>query len=113
VDIVILIIFVVIVEALLHYFPWRLLLRGKELPRLVAYILGVIGLMVPFSVWVVVVLTDWRLVAVLWGTIVAGGITVMILYGLDHVVDLEWRKRECDQREKELRNTISDQEAHQ
>lgn len=37
-----LIVIVVSVEFGLHYFPWRMLpmLRGKELPRLAAYVLG-------------------------------------------------------------------------
>jgi len=86
----------------LHYFPWRMLLKGRELPRVVAYIFGVCGLMIPFSVWL------WLrgeivVIAVLWLFIIAGGLTVLGLYGLDRLLDFEMRDIEADE-ERALRN---------
>ena len=46
-----LIMIVVLAEAFLHYFRWRLILGGRELPRVAAYMLGVLGLMLPYSRW--------------------------------------------------------------
>ena len=68
----------------LHYFPWRMLLKGRDLPRVAAYVLGVCGLMIPFSAWL------WRrgeigVIQTLWLVIAAGGLTVMALYGLDRM----------------------------
>lgn len=89
----------------LHYFPWRLMFRGRDLPRVVAYMLGVCGLMVPFSLWI------WmdgqgEIIPVLWLFIVAGGLTVLGLYGLDHLLDLEMRDIEAAQRERLLREQV-------
>jgi hypothetical protein len=47
----ILIALVMAIEVALHYFRWRETLQGHELPRPVAYILGVAGMMVPFTIW--------------------------------------------------------------
>ncbi len=72
---------VMLSEAFLHYFPWKKLLKGRELPRVAAYTLGVLGLMLPFSAW----LLDRReifILQVLWFVIGTGGMTVLALYGL-------------------------------
>lgn len=98
---------VMVAELGLHYFPWRMFLRGKELPRLVAYVLGVLGLMVPFSAWL------WQrgevdVIKVLWMVIGAGGLTVMALYGLDRWLDLEMRNIEAADRERLLLGQVKD-----
>jgi hypothetical protein len=92
----------------LHYFPWRLLLKGRNLPRVVAYVLGVCGLMVPLSLWL------WMdgeavIIPILWLFVVAGGLTVLGLYGLDRLLDLEMRDIEAAQRERLLREQVNDQ----
>lgn len=94
-----LILFVVITEFGLHYFPWRILLKGKELPRLAAYSLGSLGMMGPLTVWL------WRIgendvITALWAVVVAAGFTVFALYGLDHYLDLIMRDIEATEREK-------------
>lgn len=93
---------VVISEAFLHYFPWLKLLKGKTLPRLLAYVFGVLGLMIPFTVWL---LSNKDVEAIetavtLWKVIAAGGIIVFALYGFDHYLELEWRDRESTEREE-------------
>lgn len=89
----------------LHYFPWRLLLKGKDLPRVVAYILGICGLMIPFSLWL---WTDGKteIIAALWLFIIAGGLTVLGLYGLDRLLNLEMQNVEAEQRERLLMEQI-------
>lgn len=82
-----LIIYVVILEGLLHYIPWRKWL-GKDLPRLIAYVLGVLGMMVPLSLW----LMDHgeiEIMQTIWIVIVSAGLTVFALYGLDRHLELE------------------------
>jgi len=107
-NIVMLIALVVFIEALLHYFPWRLILSGKKLPRVAAYMLGVLGMMVPFTAWLI---ENGELIIVrtLWLVIISGGLSVMVAYGLDKVLDLIWRVREYDQREKAMQEYIDGQ----
>lgn len=87
----------------LHYFPWKILLRGRKLPRLIAYMLGVLGMMGPFTAWL------WsqgeiEVVQTLWIVIVSGGITVLALYGLDHYLDLIMKDVEASERERRSRD---------
>lgn len=99
-----LIVTVMLIEGLLHYFPWRKMI-GRELPRLAAYTLGLLGLMVPFSVWLMD-LGEIEIMKTLWIVIGAGGFMVFALYGLDHYLDLEWGKTESEQREQVLVETL-------
>jgi hypothetical protein len=96
---------VVITEGLLHYFPWRKILRGRDLPRVAAYALGVLGLMVPFTVWLMG-RGERDIALTLWIAIVSGGMMVLMLYGLDHVIDLEWKVREGSEREVQLKEQV-------
>lgn len=93
---------VIIVEALLHYIPWRMIMRGRraELPRVVAYTLGVLGMMVPLSVWLWD-RGDYEVMNALWEVIGAAGLTVMFLYWFDHYLDLDMKDKESEE-EKEL-----------
>lgn len=93
-----------ITEALLHYFPWMKLLRGRELPRLLAYVFGVLGLMVPFTLWLLE-RNEITVVIIMWKLITAGGVSVVALYGLDHYIELTWRDIEASEREQVLRES--------
>ena len=95
------IVMVMMAEFGLHYFPWKMLLRGKELPRLAAYTLGLLGMMGPLTVWL------WdrnevEVIQTLWAVTVSAGITVFALYGLDHYLDLIMRDIEATE-ERALR----------
>lgn len=89
---------VMLSEALLHYFPWKKLLKGNELPRVAAYALGVLGLMIPFSAWLLEQ-NELEVFKILWMVILAGGLSVLSLYGLDRYIELEWRNMEATERE--------------
>jgi len=75
-----------------HYFPWGMLLQRK-LPRLAAYILGVIALAAPLSALYGFWLTDPAPVAehfylaALWAVIGAGGAAVIICHLLDFILE--------------------------
>lgn len=92
---------VVLIEALLHYIPWRLIMRGKreELPRVVAYTLGVLGMMGPFTVWLWD-RGDIETIHMLWAVISAAGLVVLFLYWFDHNLDLEMKDIESAERER-------------
>ena len=95
------IVMVMMAEFGLHYFPWKMLLRGKELPRLAAYTLGLLGMMGPLTAWL------WErgeseVIQTLWAVIVSAGIMVFALYGFDHYLDLIMRDIEATE-ERALR----------
>lgn len=92
-----LIVIVGLLELGLHYFPWRLLI-GKHLPRLAAYTLGLLGMMGPFSVWLID-RNEIEIVQTLWIVIVAAGLMVFALYGLDHYLDVLNRAHDAEERE--------------
>ena len=90
---------VCLAEGFLHYIPWRLILNGNELPRPAAYVFGVSGIAVPFTIWLLVygyVIP----VIVIWLVVSGAGVTVLWLYLFDYVLDLIWHKRESDAREQ-------------
>lgn len=72
-----------------HWFPWQLMLR-KPLPRVTAYILGVMALAIPLSVlyWQwdrFYVPPHFHLIA-LWSVVVSGGLAVMAAYAVDWLI---------------------------
>lgn len=81
-------------EALLHYIRWAEILLGRKLHPTLAYIIGVLGLMVPFTFWLVEMPRDHMVIAlVLWKTIVSGGAAVLICYGFDALIDKLWKDK--------------------
>jgi hypothetical protein len=94
-----LIVIVMLTEFGLHYFPWRTLCRGKELPRLAAYTLGLLGMMGPLTAWLWV-RGEIEVIQTMWAVIVSAGVTVFAAYGLDHYLDLIMRDIESSEREE-------------
>ena len=83
---------VVIISILIaeHYFPWQVLL-GRKLPRLAAYVIGVLAMVVPLSVlygyWAMKPPgLSWIHLAALWSVVISGGLTVIGSYALDAVM---------------------------
>ena len=93
-----LIVLVMLAEAFLHYFPWRMLLRGKVLPRLAAYTLGSLGMMGPLTGWLWQI-GEFEVIQALWLVVCAAGLTIFALYGLDHYLDLIMKDIEATERE--------------
>jgi hypothetical protein len=92
------IVMVMMAEFGLHYFPWRVLLRGRELPRLVAYTLGLLGMMGPLTAWLWAQ-GEMEIIQTLWAVIVSAGVMVFALYGFDHYLDLIMKDIEAVERE--------------
>ncbi len=75
-----------------HYFPWGMLLHHK-LPRLAAYVLGVLALIGPLSAlyafWIRFQpeIGGRFYLGALWAVVGAGGAAVLICYALDHVLE--------------------------
>jgi 4-hydroxybenzoate polyprenyltransferase len=93
-----LLVIVALSELGLHYFPWRKLIK-KELPRLGAYTLGLLGMMGPLSAWLMF-RNEIEVIKTLWAVICTAGMTVFSLYGFDRYLDLEINNAENFRREK-------------
>lgn len=70
-----------------HYFPWQMLLH-RRLPRLAAYVLGMLGVITPLSglyLYWTVHAPGWIYahMAALWATAGMGGLAVAGAYALD------------------------------
>lgn len=86
-----------------HYFPWRKTL-GRDLPRVPAYVLGVLALLIPYSAllawW-----SSWPALLAVWIITLAGGATVAGLYAFD-----DWLKHRADNHDKtEIIEVIQDE----
>lgn len=101
-----LVVIVVLVELGLHYFPWRMLIRRK-LPRLAAYTLGLLGIMVPFSLWLMD-RGEIEIMQTMWIVVVSAGFTVFALYGFDRHLDLERKDVEAGQTVAMLKKLIKE-----
>ena len=92
---------VALIELVLHWFPWRLALR-RDLPRLIAYVGGVLGMVVPLTVLLLLWIQEYRMAAypipgnqmmvlvqaltALWAVILAAGVGVALGYASDWII---------------------------
>ena len=91
-----------LVELVEHWFPWRLLLRGRDLPVVVRYVLGVAGFLAPLSLLVGGAFGDFSmrggmLVVVMWCVAGSAGVAVGAAYGVDWVLETAARVREGEE----------------
>lgn len=93
-------------QAVQHWFPWHTVF-GRELHRVVAYVIGTLAYLVPVSVlfayWDV---TGWAVPSYLhlvtvWACVIASGLAVLFVRCIDWVAALIWAAREASQRENE------------
>jgi len=80
-----------LVQTVSHWFPWRLVL-GRELPRVWAYIVGVLGFLLPVTVlfwrWDAAGLMEaWAHLVALWACVLASGLAVVLAYAIDSVAN--------------------------
>lgn len=87
-----------------HYFPWQSLI-GRELPRIAAYVYGVLAIALPATSFML--LKDlWLAAVVLWASIVGGGASVIGCYALDSYLDNRMRRKEAEEREALARKQL-------
>jgi hypothetical protein len=106
-NVAVLVVLVVFIEIALHDFRWREVLLGRELPRPVAYALGVLGMMGPFTAWLLQK-GETETALVLWLVIAAAGGSVLVCYAIDWVTNLLWIARESGQREQAALTGLKD-----
>lgn len=98
-----------------HWFPWRLLLR-KDLPRVAAYVLGVLGMAVSltglYAYWAVEPPDPFWAhghLAALWSVIVGSGLAVVGAYGIDRLLTRLARSVELEEILEIHRNAQDDE----
>jgi hypothetical protein len=100
-DGIVVVLFTCVLLALLHYLPWRGLLR-RDLPVLARYVIGVLGLVVPVSVlWGV--RADWSNLVLMWAVVICGGLTVVLLHILDTSIEAHGRADIAEEEGRQLR----------
>lgn len=106
---------VALAEALLHFVCKQEYLLGRKLHPVIAYTLGVLAMMVPFTFWLIgLAQVDKQVIAwALWKTIVAAGLSVLVSYGFEAVVDLVWSGKQTTQENALLKKQVSDGQANQ
>lgn len=90
----------------LHWFPWKMLL-GRKLPRLAAYVLGVLAMELPLIVlhWGTIFVRDLVLMTL------AGGTAVFLAWFVDWVLDrvrLSYELVELMERERDGESWMED-----
>lgn len=88
-----------------HYFPWGLIFRA-ELPKVPAYIMGTLGWVIPLTVlfWAwdanLVDIPRWMHLAAVWACVSASGMAVVLVRGLDWIMDRVTRSFEQEERDE-------------
>lgn len=98
-SVAILLVLVAFIEGFLHYVSRRELWSGKQLPRPLAYVLGTLGMMGPFTAWLME-RGQVETAIMLWLVLGAGGVIVLITYLVDWIYGLVVSLRETREREK-------------
>ena len=86
-----------------HYFPWQLLLK-RDLPRIPAYVLGVLAFALPLTV-AYVIFPVWRsseIVIFFWCACGAAGCATLACHNLDEMLRQRNRASESEEREQAL-----------
>jgi hypothetical protein len=84
-----------LIQWIAHWFPWRMLI-GRELPRVAAYAVGVLGFMTPLSV-LFIEQQAWDALLAAWAVVAASGMAVMGAHAADWVMDRVRRSYEHEE----------------
>lgn len=94
-----------------HYIPWQRILR-RQLHPTEAYVIGVVLMMIPVSVWLVLA-QDWRVLLALWCVIASSGLSVIGAYALDHYLQTVEQNRAVDAENQMMRESVFDDQNDQ
>ena len=106
-DLIIAAVTAALIELILHWFPWRLWLR-RDLSKVAAYIIGVLGLAGPLS-WLYLRQGEVRAILELWVVLTIGGIAVLMAYTLDGLALRLTQLREAKERANHYEKRQADQ----
>lgn len=80
-----------------HYWPWYPMLR-RDLTLIEKYVLGVLAIILPYSV-LMAIWKRWFELGALWAVVVVSGATVAAVFGLDAYLRARERAQESEERE--------------
>ena len=95
-----LIVIVCLAEGFLHYIPFKMYLRGHELPRVAAYTCGMLAILIPFTAWLQgqgAMISTEKVLTYLWASTGSAGAVVALLYQVDRRSHLEMKQKERDE----------------
>ena len=72
---------IMLTQLALHWFPWELVI-GRRLPRLAAYTLGVLAIMIPLTG---LFFYEYMVLIALWSAVISAGSAVFAGYGIDYL----------------------------
>ena len=83
-----------------HYFPWQALIR-KPLPQLMAYVLGVLSIAIPFTALILLVpeIGGSQILISFWIIVAAAALGICLAHGLDAYLRARSRADETGERE--------------
>lgn len=105
-DILILTVLSGISQLAAHYIPWKLILH-RPLKRTEAYVIGVVLMIVPFSVWLGQ-LGLWRVLLALWCVVITSGLFVIGAYSLDRYLMVAELVKAADAENQMMRESVLD-----
>ena len=105
-DIVIIALLSGVAQLAAHYIPWQRMLRRRLHPT-EAYVIGVVLMMMPISVWLILA-QDWRVLLALWCVIASSGVMVIGAYGLDAYLQTVEHNRAADAENRMMRESVFD-----
>lgn len=93
-----------LIQLVSHWFPWRVAL-GRDLPRVWAYVVGVLGFLLPVTglywYWDAAQVSDaWIHLIGLWVCVAASGLAVVLGYRIDWLLDRVRRSYEQEERDE-------------
>ena len=85
--------------ALAHYFPWRFWFKRGRLPRLLAYVLGLLSIILPVSVALLFVATALDALILLWLAAASAGLGTLIPWWWDWHNRTELQRQDAAERD--------------
>ena len=104
---------IALAEGVLHWFPWRAAI-GKPLPRIPAYTLGVLAILVPLMAHDITTGHPDHAIIMLAAAVTAGA-SVLAAYAIDWAIETHWRAQSAEaiagQLAKQLRSAWESEDA--
>lgn len=99
---------------LAHYFPWRFWFKEGRVPRLLAYTIGLLCILIPATIAAYFAAQDVaQVLGLLWLAAGSAGVGTFITWGWDwHNKTEQQIRREADRAEQLHRNEASGQELY-
>jgi hypothetical protein len=97
---------VVLLLLVIHWIPWRLILK-RPLPRMIENWLNMLGIMAPVTVTISLSKGDKaEPMVILWAATLSGGLAIMVAYWVDDWAEKRARAVEAEAREADQKQLL-------